>query len=59
MGPTAVEGSQAGPWITPLQHKDTSDNTTHTYFDFTDENYKRVRKFAWENHGYAGEPRRC
>jgi NADH:ubiquinone oxidoreductase subunit E len=29
--------------VTPLQHKDTTDNKESTYFDFTEENYKRVQ----------------
>jgi hypothetical protein len=31
---------------TSLQHRDTPDNTEETYFDFTPENYQRVRDAA-------------
>jgi len=30
-----------------LQHKDTSDNTSKTTWDFTEENYKRVGTISW------------
>ena len=37
-----------------VQHRNTPDNTVDTYFDFSEENYKRVSKLGLKKAPYLG-----